>query len=231
MKENKIIAHRGVFDNEKVIENTIPSFKKAVQYHYPIELDVQLTTDNQIVVFHDDDLKRLAKKNGIIQEMKYSELKKIKLGKTTSHIPLLSEVLPIINEKVLLDIEIKPTKRRKDTLFYLMKELENYHNYYLKSFDPRIIRMVKKMNPSIQTGLLIHDHYPHLFQQVICHSKFILKYSKCNFVAISRKLLKNKKKMKNFSNYQVFVWTIKKKEDIHYDDDYVYVCNNLPYEK
>ena len=60
MLKNKIIAHRGVFDNEKVVENTLESFKKAIHYHYPIELDVQLTKDNYLVVFHDESLRRLS---------------------------------------------------------------------------------------------------------------------------------------------------------------------------
>lgn len=226
----KIIAHRGIFDNNKIIENTIPSFKEAIRLHYPIELDVQLTKDNQLVVFHDDNLVRLAGRNGVIQNMSYEALKDIPLGDKNC-IPLFSEVLKLNQDKVLIDIEIKPTKRKKETISYLKKELEGYHNYIIKSFDPRIMRKVKKEFPTIQTGLLIHDHYDNKIIEKIMHSSFILKYAKCSFVAISKKLLKNDKMMKKYSNYRVFVWTIKEKKEVNYQDNITYLCNNLPYKK
>mgnify|MGYP002864406478 CR=1 FL=1 len=121
MLDSKIIAHRGVFDNEEIIENTMESFKKAIHYHYPIELDIQLTEDNEIVVFHDDDLKRLCNQDAIVQKMNYSDLKKIPLLGTKSRVPLLKEVLELNHDQVCIDIEIKPTKRVYDTIFYLMK--------------------------------------------------------------------------------------------------------------
>ena len=60
MFDQKIIAHRGIFDNVLVVENTLPSFQAAIDLKIPFELDVQLTKDNRLVVFHDDTLKRLA---------------------------------------------------------------------------------------------------------------------------------------------------------------------------
>lgn len=55
--EKQYIAHRGLFDNEsEAPENSIPAFQRAVQQGYGIELDVQLTTDNRLVVFYDETL-------------------------------------------------------------------------------------------------------------------------------------------------------------------------------
>ena len=56
---NNKIAHRGMFDNIKIPENSLSSFKKALKYNYSIELDIQLTKDNILVVFHDSNLKRM----------------------------------------------------------------------------------------------------------------------------------------------------------------------------
>ena len=229
MIKSKLIAHRGIFDNETIIENTIPSFQKAFQYHYPIELDVQLTKDNQIIVFHDEDLSRMTGENLMVQEMDYSDLKKKSLLGTKARIPLLREVLELNQDQEYIDIEIKPTKRIYDTIFYLMKELNGYHQYVLKSFDPRLIRTIKKQYPDVQAGLLIHNKYDKWFYQWICHTSFILHYSKCDFVAISKKLLSNAKMMKKFSSYPIFVWTIKEKEEVNYQDHLTYICNNLPY--
>ena len=57
--ENLLIAHRGIHDNIDIPENTLQAFKKAVKNNISIELDVQLTKDNVLVIFHDDNLKRM----------------------------------------------------------------------------------------------------------------------------------------------------------------------------
>ena len=78
MKENfivnSIIAHRGIFDNKKIPENSIKAFKDALNKNYVIEFDVHLTKDKKIVVFHDMDLDRMTKKTGPIKELTLSEL-------------------------------------------------------------------------------------------------------------------------------------------------------------
>ena len=57
------IAHRGLFDNINIVENTLASFNNAIDNDYAIELDVVMSKDHEAVVFHDYDLKRLANKN------------------------------------------------------------------------------------------------------------------------------------------------------------------------
>ena len=69
-----IIAHRGIFDNRKVPENSIKAFKNALNKGYAIELDIRLTKDNKIVVFHDDVLGRMTKKKGNIKNLTFEEL-------------------------------------------------------------------------------------------------------------------------------------------------------------
>ena len=66
--KNKIIAHRGIFDNKKVPENSIKAFKDAVNKKHTIEFDIHLTKDNKIVVFHDDTLDRMTNKTGSISK-------------------------------------------------------------------------------------------------------------------------------------------------------------------
>ena len=56
---NNRIAHRGAFNNIDIPENSLLAFKKAIDMKWDIELDVQLTKDNVLVVFHDEDLKRM----------------------------------------------------------------------------------------------------------------------------------------------------------------------------
>ena len=71
-----IIAHRGMHDiKEGIPENSMIAFEKAIQNNYIIELDVHILKDGNVVVFHDDNLKRLTNMDVMIKDMNYNELK------------------------------------------------------------------------------------------------------------------------------------------------------------
>lgn len=218
---NNKIAHRGMFDNIKIPENSMAAFKKALKYNYSIELDVQLTKDNVLVVFHDESLKRMTGIDKLIQDSNYKEIKNLKLLNTKEYIPTLDEVLKLIDNKVLLDIEVKGTKKIKEITNILKDKLKEYNNYVLKSFDPRIVRNLKKYINS-EVGYLING------KRKILYSNFIIKYSKADFLSISKKLLKTKKFNKLKNKYQLLIWTIKDKDEIK-DENIIYICNDLPY--
>lgn len=226
MKKN-IIAHRGFFDNKKIIENTKEAFLEAINNNCSFELDVQLTKDNKLVVFHDDNLKRLCNINKDIKSSNYNEIKDLKLLESNSHIPLFSKVLKLNNDKVFIDIEVKPTKRVCDTIMILMNELKDYNNYSIKSFDPRIVRYIRINYPNAKVGLLVDYHYKNFTYNYLLHSKFIINYSKCQFLSISEKLLDNKKYMNIINKYPISIWTIKDINKIKIMEDYTYICNNL----
>lgn len=228
--KGNIIAHRGIFNNIDVPENSLSAFKKALHLDTPIELDVQLTKDNVLVVFHDDNLERMTGKDSILQDLTFNEIKDLKLLNTNEKIPLFRQVLKLFNNKLMIDIEIKNTKRIKDTCDILMSELSNYDNYIIKSFNPNIIRYIKKSYPDVEVGLLINNKYDNFILNYILHTKFIIRYSKADFISISKKLLKTKK-FKSISNkYKTLVWTVKKKDEIN-NDDIIYICNNLPFKE
>ena len=219
---NNKIAHRGMFDNIKIPENSLKAFKKAIKYDYPIELDISVTKDNILIIFHDNNLKRMTGLDKLVEEVNYSEIKKLKLLNTNEYIPTLDEVLDLVNNKVLLDIEVKTTKKYKIVCDILKNKLKNYDNYILKSFNPRIVRYLKKNNPNIEVGYLLSDKYKYL------SNNLLIKYSKADFLSISKKLLKKKKFQKLKNKYQLLIWTIKDKDEIK-DDNVIYVCNDLPY--
>lgn len=218
---NNKIAHRGMFDNIKTPENSIASFKKALKYNYSIELDVQLTKDNILVVFHDFNLKRMTGIDKLIADTNYEELKKLKLLNTNEHIPTLDEVLKLINNKVLLDIEIKDTKNIKELTNILKAKLSNYSNFILKSFNPRIVRYLKN-NTKYEVGYLINNKHKFLY------SNLIIRYTKADFLCINKNLFHTKKFQKLKNKYQLFIWTIKNKDEIK-DENIIYICNELPY--
>ena len=87
-------AHRGLWNAaEGVPENSLPAFARAAEQGYAIELDIQITKDGRIVVFHDDTMKRMCGNEGKISDYTYEELQQFHLGDSTEKIPLLREVL------------------------------------------------------------------------------------------------------------------------------------------
>ena len=87
--KNKLIAHRGLYDNVIIPENSLRAFKSAITENYPIEIDIHLTKDNNLVVFHDHNLKRMTEKALIIENLTIDDLKEIRLLDTKEKIPTL----------------------------------------------------------------------------------------------------------------------------------------------
>ena len=80
--EKRYIAHRGLFNNRDIPENSLPAFRKAVQNGYGIELDVQLTKDDRLVVFHDGSLQRMTGVSKNLIDCSYEELPEYRLLET-----------------------------------------------------------------------------------------------------------------------------------------------------
>ena len=75
---NKPFAHRGV--HSVYPENSLPAFASAVELGLGIELDVHLSLDGKVVVFHDDTLKRMTGQDKFVKYLNYDEIKKIRLA-------------------------------------------------------------------------------------------------------------------------------------------------------
>ncbi|MCL2539291.1 MAG: glycerophosphodiester phosphodiesterase [Oscillospiraceae bacterium] len=152
-------AHRGLHDNSRgSAENSMEAFRLAVERGYGIELDVQLTRDRQLVVFHDLDLNRAAGINRRIRDMDYDELKVIKVFGDEAYIPLFSQLLALVDGQVPLIVEIKSDRDGawSDALCGIAHgQLENYSgNYCVESFDPFIVRWFMKNAPKTVRGQL-----------------------------------------------------------------------------
>lgn len=149
-------AHRGLWNSEKGIpENSLPAFLCAVEAGYAIEMDVQLTRDNRLVVFHDDTLERMCGKAGRVSEYSMEELKTFCLQETEYSIPEFSEVLDLVGGRVPLLIEIKLPTHNTRTCMILNHELKRYHGKYcIESFNSLALRWFKRHRPGIVRGQL-----------------------------------------------------------------------------
>lgn len=150
-------AHRGLYDNEHGIpENSIAAFRRAVDKGYGIELDVHLTADNQLVVFHDDTLTRMCGMNKKISSFLYSDLMQLRLLGTEEGIPLFKDVLELIDGKVPLIIELKVDGSNQNLLCPLVWQLLSRYkgDYCIESFHPFVLQWFKRHEPQVVRGQL-----------------------------------------------------------------------------
>lgn len=185
----KPYAHRGLHDAQNLVpENSMPAFKNAVKQNFSIELDIHLTKDNQIVVFHDESLKRVCHSEGTVETSTYAELMRLHLLGTSEHIPLFSEVLEYVNGRVPLLIELKLPSRDMRLCSFALELLRDYQGpFMVQSFNSLGIRWFSKNAPHILRGQLSSaltrtnssDPLParflveHLMTNIFCRPDFI----------------------------------------------------------
>ncbi len=151
----QVYAHRGIFDNLRVPENSSAAFRAAVKRGVGIELDIHLTADGEIVVFHDNDLSRMCGDPRRPEEMTAAELCAMPLLDTGERIPLLRDVLSLVNGRVPLIVELKGESTDTALADAAMPILENYGgDYCIESFNPLLVARYKKLAPHVMRGVL-----------------------------------------------------------------------------
>ena len=150
------IGHRGA--PSLAHENTLNSFTQAIRTGMRgVELDVQYSSDKQLVVYHDWDLDVLIGTEKRIEKNSYSDIQNIRFNNEDSNkIPLFSEVLDILPKKCIKVIEIK-SKHLLNTGIEkkILNIIINYgieKNCIISSFNPVVLRRVRKLNPNILTA-------------------------------------------------------------------------------
>ncbi|MEG1462422.1 MAG: glycerophosphodiester phosphodiesterase family protein [Anaerorhabdus sp.] len=179
---NGIYYHRGFYDNKKIAENSMKAFEKCINKGYGIELDVQLTKDKQVVVFHDDDLKRMSNSSLIIKETTYDDLLQFNLLNTMDKIPLFEDVLKLNHGTVPIYIEIKDFSMNfKELVNMTLQLMEKYPgNYYVCSFNVIAIIYLRKLNPKILRGVISQNFKNEKYPKFL---GFILQNMFLNFLA------------------------------------------------
>jgi len=149
-------AHRGYFSKtQRVPENSLLAFELAIQKNMGIELDVHLTKDKQLVVFHDDTLERMCGLPQRVESTTYHTMQTLFLMGSSEKIPLLSEVLDLVDGKVPLLIELKMPTPNTTLCSAVYALLADYNGSFLiQSFNPLALRWFKKHAPHILRGQL-----------------------------------------------------------------------------
>lgn len=225
------IAHRGYHKKEDNIpENSLLAFQRAIDNNLNIELDVQITTDNKVVVFHDQTAKRMAGVDKKIIDMSYEEVKNLKLDGLDVHPPLLEEVLELVNGQVGIVIELKslffsPTFRLER---HVKKILKTYNGLYcIKSFNPLTEIWFFNHFHKVTRGILVGVKIEWLNKMM----KFCFPF--CNYCSFNVDMLPNDMVEKGFRQKKkpLISWTVDSIEDVEkvkqYADNIVFENLNI----
>lgn len=136
--KNVMYAHRGIYDNDGGIpENSMPAFERAVKEGFGIELDIQLSKDGVVVVFHDFTLNRVCGVEGRVSDYTFKELQGFSLCGSSHKIPQLKEALELVDGRTPLIIELKLEAFDTALCAAADRILSEYRGIYcIESFNP-----------------------------------------------------------------------------------------------
>ncbi len=141
------------------------AFQKSLELGVDIELDVQRCASGELVVIHDEDLARTTNGVGQVSDINYDEINRLSAGLwfdsdfSNEKVPLLSDLLNLVDGQVTLNIEVKNAPVAYDDIEEeLLTMLSDYgHNdkIIVSSFDHYVIQRLRSMDASLQLALLL----------------------------------------------------------------------------
>ncbi len=213
-------AHRGLW-NEKYPENSLPAFALAADAGFGIELDIQLTKDNRIVVFHDYDLVRMCGVDKKICELTYDELCEYRLNGTIFGIPTLAEVLKLVDSRVPLLVELKGEDGSTELCKRVAPLLDKYQGALcVESFNPLLLRWFKKFRPRYARGQLVtkvtkKNRKGSAIVGFALTNLLLNTLSRPDFIAVDGKIRKRPMIFlcERLFRAKIFVWTVRNRKD------------------
>lgn len=150
------VAHKGQWGPGSLRpENSLAAFGQAADNGHPIELDVQLSSDGRVVVFHDHELERMTGQDGRLADKTLAELRESRLLGGTETIPALSEALDLIDARVPVFVEIKNEGEVGELEDAVAAELAGYAGpVAVMSFNPYSLARMAETAPQYPRGQL-----------------------------------------------------------------------------
>jgi glycerophosphoryl diester phosphodiesterase len=137
-----------------------------------VELDVQMTLDGEVVVFHDEEINRCTNGRGRIADYALVNLKKLDAGGwfdkkySGEEIPLLADVLNLCKERIAVNIEVK-TEAVKEAIpggieekcLQIVNQIGMQDQVVFSSFDPRALRHLRHLDRKVPLAVLFEKQY------------------------------------------------------------------------
>jgi glycerophosphoryl diester phosphodiesterase len=215
-----ICFHRGY--SKKAPENTVSAIKAALNVNAKmIEIDIQLSKDDALVVIHDFKINRLSEGKGAVSKIDLAELKKYDFGSKFSpefageKIPTLKEVLDICGDKILINLELKWKVFGKNKIHFIEKVINTLKEYNLNnsilitSFNWSLIKQLRQYYPMMITGL-IFDKRISKYSALRFSNKNNIPFLVSNYKIINNNFIK---KVHDIDK-SIFVYTVNDPDDI-----------------
>ena len=205
---HSIITHRGIYNNITIYENSIESIMYSIKNNLSVSIEIRMTKDKEIIVFNDEEMKRLIKLKDNVNTITKEELNYI----SQYYIPTLKEILKMINNKVPIIINIKEdNKVFRNKLIDILNTYKG--NIALHSTNIEAIKFYKKKDYIV--GIIIDEKINDIYLDKDIDVDFLtIKYN------LIDKVKANILKMK----YYIIGYTLDKREDVEY---YIKMYNNL----
>lgn len=210
--ETKVMAHRGA--STETPENTMAAFQKAIDDMADyIELDVQLTSDGEVIVMHDSNAYRTTGVDENIVNMTYKEVRRLDAGSWYSDeykgekVPGLREVLELAQGKIKLNIELKPADNGEELARKTVALIEKYNmenDCVVTSFSSSALLAAKSCNENIRVGYILSAAYGDYYDM-----------KNIDFFSVNAAFL-SKRTIDAIHNSgkQVYAWTVNNKDSI-----------------
>lgn len=186
------IAHRGLHDIARgIIENTASAVRAAIEGRYGIEVDLQIASDGEAMVYHDDRLGRLTEGDEPLAAMTAANLKRVRFKATSDRMLTLGELCDLVREQATLVLELKSAfNGDRRIALRTVDVLKSYRgSVAAMSFDPDLVATLKEAAPGLARGIIAMGRYghpewaplslwqkltfPHLLQSALTHPHFI----------------------------------------------------------
>jgi glycerophosphoryl diester phosphodiesterase len=175
MRPPWVIAHRGASGHAP--ENTFAAFQRAVELGGTfIETDLHVTRDGRFVAIHDDTVERTTNGSGDVRNFTLDELREVDAGMwfdrtfMGERIPTLEEVLEFsrVHDVVFyLELKYAAVWGMDHALVAALQKAQSAPRTIVISFDPATLTPLRRLDPSIMTGLLVEDAKPDCIQAAI----------------------------------------------------------------
>jgi len=166
------VAHRG--GAQLAPENTLAAFRNALTLHVnAIELDVHISRDGHLVVFHDDVVDKRTNGSGRLYDLDFAYLRSLDAAarfpngwSVPQQIPTLREVLELAKGNTHVYIEVKQMKRNRtltrypniaEMVFEEVRSTGMLDQVLVISFDWTLLATFKSLEPTLQTGVIVSE--------------------------------------------------------------------------
>jgi len=203
-----LIGHRGAMGHET--ENTMASVEKALELAVDmIEIDVFKIKSGEIIVFHDDTVERLTDGVGKIEDYTLENLKKLTLA-GNHKIPLLTDVLNLIDGKVPVNIELKGknTAAAVNSIinYFIDKKKWKLSNFLISSFNWDELVKARTLNSEISIAVLTEENP---VEAISIATTLKAKAINPNYELLT---FKNATKIKE-AGFKIYTWTVNTSEE------------------